>query len=145
MKENKPTSNAANLRGRASCAILLACMVSVLFATTACAEESSSNHPESTPKLSGIVYPAATIDAKSPLSPPRYPREWANAGITGMVVLLIYVNPDDSFNVIIEKSSRHRELDESAMEAARSWRFRAAKVDGKAVYSALRVPFNFSP
>ena len=67
------------------------------------------------------------------------------AGITGEVVLIIDVDANGNVtNVSVEKSSRNRDLDRAAMEAARKWRFNAAVVGGQKQAGRVRVPVNFS-
>ena len=64
----------------------------------------------------------------------------------GYMVLIITI--DGSGNVLdvaVEKSSRNRNLDRAAMDAARKWRFRPAMQGGKGVQSRVRVPVDFVP
>ena len=48
-------------------------------------------------------------------------------------------------DVAVEKSSRNRNLDRSAMDAARRWRFNAGMRNGQSVGGAVLVPVNFTP
>ena len=88
---------------------------------------------------------AATVDISSKnMNPPRYPPAAARAGIEGTVILIIDVDANGNVtNVAVEKSSRNRDLDRAAMEAARKWRFNAATRDGAAAAGTVRVPVDF--
>ncbi|KAF1704587.1 energy transducer TonB [Pseudoxanthomonas kaohsiungensis] len=89
---------------------------------------------------------SASVDISSKnMNPPRYPPAAARAGIEGEVVLVIDVAADGTVtNVSVEKSSRNRDLDRAAMEAARKWRFNPATVNGQKAAGRVRVPVNFT-
>ncbi|TWH15115.1 energy transducer TonB [Pseudoxanthomonas taiwanensis] len=89
---------------------------------------------------------AASVDISSKnMNPPRYPPAAARAGIEGEVILIIDVDANGNVtNVTVEKSSRNRDLDRAAMEAARKWRFNPAVVDGQKAAGRVRVPVNFT-
>ncbi|MDF9441089.1 energy transducer TonB [Stenotrophomonas acidaminiphila] len=89
----------------------------------------------------------ATIDITSRnMSPPRYPPAAFRAGIQGEVGLVVDVDASGNvINVAVEKSSRNRDLDRAAMEAARKWRFNAAKSSsGVPMAGRVRVPVTFA-
>ncbi|OWQ56887.1 energy transducer TonB [Stenotrophomonas maltophilia] len=94
--------------------------------------------------------PATSIEASVDISskamnPPRYPPAAFRAGIQGEVILIIDVDASGNVtNVTVEKSSRNRDLDRAAMEAARKWRFNAAESGGKKTAGRVRVPVNFA-
>ncbi|WP_099604559.1 energy transducer TonB [Stenotrophomonas maltophilia] len=94
--------------------------------------------------------PATSIEASVDISskamnPPRYPPAAFRAGIQGEVILIIDVDASGNVtNVTVEKSSRNRDLDRAAMEAARKWRFNAAESGGKKAAGRVRVPVNFA-
>lgn len=94
--------------------------------------------------------PPSTIEASVDISskamnPPRYPPAAFRAGIQGEVILIIDVDASGNVtNVTVEKSSRNRDLDRAAMEAARKWRFNAAESGGKKAAGRVRVPVNFA-
>ena len=48
-------------------------------------------------------------------------------------------------NVAVEKSSRNRNLDRAAMDAARKWKFNPEMQNGVGVTSRVRVPVDFVP
>lgn len=89
----------------------------------------------------GTEHPAASIVHAFP---PKYPREWADAGDTGQVVVMVQVSAAGKVSAEVEKSSRSRRLDTLAVETISQWKFRPAVVDGKPVDSALRIPMEFS-
>lgn len=89
----------------------------------------------------------ATIDITSRnMSPPRYPPAAFRAGIQGEVSLSVDVDANGNVtNVAVDKSSRNRDLDRAAMEAARKWRFNAAKSSsGAPMAGRVRVPVTFA-
>lgn len=87
----------------------------------------------------------ASLDISSrDLNPPRYPSEEARAGISGTTVLIIDVDASGAVNeVSVEKSSRNQNLDQAAMQAARTWRFNPGRQRGQAVAGRVRVPVQF--
>ncbi|KAF1686828.1 energy transducer TonB [Pseudoxanthomonas broegbernensis] len=89
---------------------------------------------------------SASVDISSKnMNPPRYPPAAARAGIEGEVILVIDVDASGNVtNVSVEKSSRNRDLDRAAMEAARRWRFNPATVNGQKAAGRVRVPVNFT-
>ncbi|KAF1689447.1 energy transducer TonB family protein, partial [Pseudoxanthomonas taiwanensis] len=89
---------------------------------------------------------AASVDISSKnMNPPRYPPAPARAGIEGEVILVIDVDANGNVtNVTVEKSSRNRDLDRAAVEAARKWRFNPAIVNGQKAAGRVRVPVNFT-
>lgn len=115
---------------------MLVCLGSTLIATPVAAQQ-----------LRWAPTPPKPAPAASPsMTPPRYKAEWALAGKMGTVVLLLSVNADGSVaDVAVETSSGHQELDDAAVEAARTWRFRAPVANGVAVPSKVRVPLDFNP
>lgn len=76
---------------------------------------------------------------------PKYPRELAEAGETGMVILVVRVSAEGEVAIEVEKSSRFQSLDTLAVETLSRWTFRPAIVGGKPVYSAIRIPIEFLP
>ena len=79
------------------------------------------------------------------MNPPRYPPAAARAGIEGTVILIIDVDANGNVtNVAVEKSSRNRDLDRAAMEAARKWRFEPALHRGAPVGVWMTLPVRFA-
>ncbi len=73
---------------------------------------------------------------------PVYPEIPREMGLTGRVVLRVLVGEDGNVRKV-EVVSGPRLLSESAQEALYRWRFRPARVKGKAVPVSLEVPVNF--
>ena len=87
----------------------------------------------------------ASVDISSKnMNPPKYPPAAARAGIQGTVILIIDVDASGNVtNVSVEKSSRNRDLDRAAMDAARKWRFNPGKQGTQSVAGRVRVPVDF--
>ena len=78
------------------------------------------------------------------MNPPRYPPAALRSGITGTVILIISVDAQGNVtDVEVEKSSRNRDLDRAAMQAARRWRFNPSIVNGQPAPGRVRVPVDF--
>ena len=76
--------------------------------------------------------------------PPRYPREAAEAGISGRVVLRVHIDAAGRpAQVGIERSSGSVALDRAAMEAVHRWRFNPAYSDGEPIPAEALVPVDF--
>lgn len=76
--------------------------------------------------------------------PPRYPMAARRQGLEGHVLLRIEVDGTGvATRVTVSKSSGHRVLDDSALRAAKDWRFLPALVDGRAASGAVDVPITF--
>ena len=88
----------------------------------------------------------ASVDISSKnMNPPRYPPAAFRAGIQGEVILIIDVDANGNVtNVSVERSSRNRDLDRAAMEAARKWKFNPSIVNGQKAAGRVRVPVNFA-
>lgn len=100
--------------------------------------------PPSPPAPPTQIEASVDISSKA-MNPPRYPPAAFRAGIQGEVILIIDVDANGNVtNVTVEKSSRNRDLDRAAMEAARKWRFNAAESGGKKAAGRVRVPVNFA-
>jgi TonB family protein len=77
---------------------------------------------------------------------PDYPREEDCAGVGGTVVLLISIDDKGIPAVVrIQSTSHNRNLDRSAVAAAKKWRFTPRQDKGVAMPSAVRVPVDFHP
>ena len=70
---------------------------------------------------------------------PKYTREWAEKGIIGegMAVLTVDKATGTVTEAHIGKSTGHKVLDDSALEAFRRWRFKPGTV------SKVKIPISF--
>lgn len=76
--------------------------------------------------------------------PPIYPPRCLRMGIEGVVRVRVLVGEDGRpQEVTIGKSSGETALDESAMDAVRTWRFEPARRDGVPVRAWAVVPIEF--
>jgi len=99
--------------------------------------------PPSPPSPQSDIGASVDISSKN-MNPPKYPPAAARAGITGTVILIIDVDANGNVtNVSVEKSSRNRDLDRAAMDAARKWRFNPGMSDGQRSAGRVRVPVDF--
>ena len=87
----------------------------------------------------------ASVDISSKnMNPPQYPREEMRRGVTGTVILVITVDANgNATDVQVESSSGNRNLDRSAVKAARNWRFNPGVSGGRKVGGRVRVPVEF--
>lgn len=100
--------------------------------------------PPSPPQPPSDIGASVDISSKA-MNPPRYPPAAFRAGIQGEVILIIDVDANGNVtNVSVERSSRNRDLDRAAMEAARKWKFNASIVNGQKAAGRVRVPVNFA-
>jgi protein TonB len=91
----------------------------------------------------------ADVDAREDIpgramNPPKYPSQELRDGIGGSVMLLVTIDATGAvLNVTVKKSSRNRNLDRAAMDAARKWRFNPGRSGGQSVGGDVIVPVNF--
>jgi len=92
------------------------------------------------------TYTPASSDANYLNNPkPDYPMTARQRHWEGLVLLRVYITADGhAAQVIVQRSSGHEELDESALEAVKTWRFIPAKRGEFAEASWASVPINFS-
>ncbi len=89
------------------------------------------------------ILPAAP-DAVFHNRPPEYPREAAENGQHGAVVLVIHIAPSGRpAGVDVMRSSGYVLLDRAAREAVMRWRFLPAVKDGQPVASDMKMGFVF--
>ncbi len=100
--------------------------------------------PPSPPAPTADIGASVDISSKN-MNPPRYPPAAARAQIEGTVILVIDVDANGNVtNVSVEKSSRNRDLDRAAIEAARKWSFAPAMKEGRPAAGRVRVPVDFN-
>lgn len=91
-------------------------------------------------------YSAANFNANYATNPkPKYPDMARNLGWDGNVLLRVRVSAGGySEQVTVHRSSGHKELDDSAIDAVRKWRFIPAKRGDTAVACTVIVPIVFA-
>lgn len=103
--------------------------------------------------------PAAPVAAPAPVAdsitsypvplkmdPPKYPEEARAKGVTGKVILSMTVTETgDAINIRVtgEPTPEMRALVESALEAARQWKFKPALSGARPVRTTIAVPLDF--
>lgn len=101
---------------------------------------SSSAGPAVAP-TSDADYKASNL--KNPVPP--YPPLAVRMRLEGKVTLLAEVLPNGrAGKVLIESSSGHDLLDQSALQTVKQWQFTPAKKDGVITTQAVRIPINFN-
>jgi protein TonB len=77
---------------------------------------------------------------------PKYPVEELNACVGGTVMVLVTIDANGTvLDVAVQKSSRNRNLDRSALDAARHWKFNPGSRSGQRVGGPVLVPVQFTP
>lgn len=86
----------------------------------------------------------ATLIASSQVMP-KYPASALRSGETGTVLVLATIDRNGvPTDVSLDDRSGNRDLDRSALQAVRQWRFQPALKDGKPVEAMVRVPVEFA-
>lgn len=76
---------------------------------------------------------------------PKYPASALRSGDTGTVLVLATIDRNGvPTQVTLDDRSGNRDLDRSALQAVRQWRFQPALRDGKPVEATVRVPVEFA-
>lgn len=88
---------------------------------------------------------ATTPATSSFMPPPAYPRDALRDGVSGKVMLLVNVDEAGAVSDVqlLGHGSGNAALDQSAIAAARRWRFVPAREHGRAVASRLQIPVTF--
>jgi TonB family protein len=93
------------------------------------------------------IYNAGSKDVTPPEKTagdqPTYPRNARRRGLQGDVAISFILKEDGSPTYIFVAESLDPELDESAMDAVRGWRFKPAVKDGRPVAAAISVKVHF--
>lgn len=74
---------------------------------------------------------------------PHLPEQFQSSEFKGMVSVDLILDERGQVVHASIKKSTHAELESPSLEAAKTWVFEPAQVDGKSVKSKLRVPFKF--
>lgn len=78
--------------------------------------------------------------------PPDYPEALACDGVGGTVDLRVTIAPDGSVGPIkLQGTSGNQTLDEAAIAAVRTWRFKPATRGGEPFPFTISVPLTFNP
>lgn len=105
----------------------------------------TGSHEKSVSERSEISDTPAHFNADYLYNPrPHYPSYARQRHWEGLVLLKVFVTPDGhSGDIAIQKSSGHEELDESALDAVKQWKFVPAKHGETALASWVTVPIEF--
>lgn len=109
---------------------------------------SSASAAPATGNLAAVAQEAAAQVEAVPLAgenpPPIYPRLARQRGWEGLVALRVKVSAaGEVVEAWVENSSGHGVLDQAALTAVKSWRFRPAQEGMRAVAGVARVPIEF--
>jgi len=92
------------------------------------------------PAISTIITPPSLIGQTMP----SYPSKAVEEGIEGDIILKVLVSERGMVSEVgMEQSSGYNILDNSALTAARTWKFNPAKSGNKAVESWFKIPIKF--
>jgi TonB family protein len=76
----------------------------------------------------------------------RYPPELRNMGVTGTVLVWLYLTENGTAaNVVVKETSGNPELDKAGVEVARMMKFSPAENDGQRVAVWIALPIVFDP
>ncbi len=102
--------------------------------------------PPAPPAAPVDIAPSENISYRK-MRPPKYPPQAVREHHTGKCILKVLIGTDGApKEVTVEKSSGYRELDQSAIAAAKTWMFNPGSKDGKPYegYALIPVDFNLS-
>ena len=112
------------------------------------APASADAAPSEKPKLAPAPPPDAEGNREAMVaesSPPRYPAVAIRKHHSGIVRFKVRVGADGAaLEITLAHSSGHEELDESALQAVRQWRFHPRLGHGQPVEATIEVPVTFS-
>jgi len=75
---------------------------------------------------------------------PEYPRMSQRRGEQGRVVVRVLISPEGRvMNATVQQSSGHKRLDDAALKAVRSARFKPYTENGHAYRALADIPFDF--
>lgn len=101
------------------------------------------------PQLQKSIAATKTPNVPQPVvirnTPPFYPETARRSGWEGRAVVRVEVSADGlPLSVTLAKSSGYGVLDQSALRAVKSWRFKPRTVGGVTMTGTVDVPVNFS-
>ena len=107
-----------------------------VLALSACAKKEEAAGP--------VIAPTELAAVDTP--PPAYPAEAECNSEGGTTVLRVTIEQDGvPARVAQVQSSGNTALDQAALDAVQTWKFRAATRNGKAVTHTINVPVTFPP
>ena len=75
---------------------------------------------------------------------PTYPATARRLGVQGTTTLRLYVGTDGRVgDIVVEQSAGHPDLDQTASDAVRRWRFEPARRESEAVGMWVLLPVEF--
>jgi protein TonB len=96
----------------------------------------------------GISATSEALDYKSNYlnnPKPPYPALAIKLGLEGKVVILVDVLPSGKAGkVVVENSSGHELLDQSALQTISKWQFASTRKDGVITNQVIRIPITFN-
>ena len=114
-----------------------ALLLAGVFALSACAKKQDES-------AAPLIAPTELAAIDTP--PPAYPAEAECDSEGGTTVLRVTIDKDGvPAQVAQAQSSGHAALDRAALEAVRTWTFRAATRNGQPVTHTITVPVTFPP
>jgi protein TonB len=127
----------------------IALLLLVLFSCSKNSESDTVEQPPATSIIADDTVPVEKLTSKPTIlnqALPEYPEVAKQAGIEGRAVIQITVLEDGSVgdDAKVLQSSGNEALDQSAITAAKAFKFSPGKVDDRAVKTHLAIPFQFS-
>lgn len=100
--------------------------------------------PSAGPDAAPAIAPTQVAAVQTP--PPDYPIKLACMGVGGKSVLNVVVGTEGTpTEVKLQTSSGNPQLDESAQQRVREWKFKPATRNGQPVPTTIQVPVSFNP
>jgi protein TonB len=97
--------------------------------------------------LVSLVVPAAKADKEPPVPirtfAPEYPFEMRREGVNGVVTVKVTIDEHGAVSSTEVVKSSNPAFERPAVDAVTKWKFKPAKVDGKAVETKVIVPISF--
>ena len=139
MQPATPANAAATAAGEGSTAADLG---ETAAANPPAAATSATASPAGGAQEAAALIEAVPLAGENP--PPLYPRLARQRGWEGLVALRVRVSAaGEVLEAWVEQSSGHGVLDQAALNAVQSWRFRPAREGVRAVAGVARVPIEF--
>jgi protein TonB len=95
-----------------------------------------------------VVVPAAKADTKEPpvavrTVPPKYPGEMERQGIPGLVTIRCTIDEHGDVTEAVAVKCSAEAFEKPAIDALQKWKFKPAKLDGKAISTQALIPIRF--